>query len=132
MMFSIMNANLSVRIRHLGIIRVNRFNKIVQSATVQKFGTSVTDFLIYKANIYACNILRNTVTCLLLHISVEPRHLHVKKTLKSVFFSNICALRTLVYSKNNHGSSQPCSRIYRVSEWWVTRTKNIHVRTCYS
>jgi len=39
-------------------------------------------------------------------------------------FPYICALGTLLASKNNHGSSHSRSRKYRVSGWWVSKIKN--------
>ena len=43
-------------------------------------------------------------------------------------FPNFFPSGPLLASKNNHGSSHPCSRKYGVSRWYVSKTKNLYLR----
>jgi hypothetical protein len=44
-------------------------------------------------------------------------------------FSNVFARGPLLAHKNNHGSSHPFSQKYRASGWWVSKIKNLYLRT---
>jgi len=66
-----------------------------------------------------------------LQFKYEQFFIHKNRNLTPGYqcFPRFFARRPLLASKNNNGSSQPCSCKHRVSRWQVSKISNLYLRT---